>query len=81
MVNITGDGMSMLKPVPNLEDQTCFGCGAADPYGLQMTFHRDDERVYSFVTVPESMARSSRTSPAHDPMSSAHARDAYARVQ
>jgi acyl-coenzyme A thioesterase PaaI-like protein len=45
-----------LKPIANLEGQTCFGCGADNPLGLHMEFRTDGQRVYSFVTVPPSMA-------------------------
>lgn len=45
-----------LKPIVNLDGQTCFGCGTSNPVGLHMTFHTDDQRVYSFVTVPATMA-------------------------
>lgn len=47
---------TVLKPIVNLDGQTCFGCGATNPVGLHMAFHTDDQRVYSFVTVPGTMA-------------------------
>lgn len=45
-----------LKTIANLNGQTCFGCGADNPLGLHMEFLTDDQRVYSFVTVPPAMA-------------------------
>lgn len=45
-----------LKTITNLDGQTCFGCGANNPLGLHMEFLTDDQRVYSFVTVPPAMA-------------------------
>jgi uncharacterized protein (TIGR00369 family) len=45
-----------LKTIINLEGQTCFGCGADNPLGLHMEFLTDDQRLYSFVTVPSAMA-------------------------
>ncbi len=44
-----------LKPIPNWEEQACFGCGAANPHGLQMKFFTDEQTVYSFLEVPETM--------------------------
>jgi uncharacterized protein (TIGR00369 family) len=46
----------VLKKITNLDGQTCFGCGANNAIGLHMEFLTDDQRVYSFVTVPEAMA-------------------------
>ncbi len=48
-------GPKDLKPIPNWEEQGCFACGAANRHGLQMTFFTDDQRVYSFLKVPETM--------------------------
>jgi len=45
-----------LKPVKNIEEQTCFGCGGDNPIGLKMEFKTDNEKLYSFVTVPKTMA-------------------------
>jgi uncharacterized protein (TIGR00369 family) len=45
-----------LHTITNVPDQTCFGCGSSNPIGLQMQFQTDDEKIYSFVTVPASMA-------------------------
>lgn len=45
-----------LKKIVNLEGQTCFGCGEKNPLGLHMQFLTDEQRVYSFVTVPAAMA-------------------------
>ena len=50
-----------LKPVLNVENQTCFGCGENNPVGLQMRFTTDDQRVYSVVSVPQTMAGWDRT--------------------
>jgi len=46
----------VLKKISNLDGQTCFGCGENNAIGLQMQFLTDDQRVYSFVTVPGTMA-------------------------
>ena len=45
----------VLKPIPNSEDQTCFGCGTQNPHGLKMKFSTDGERVYSFMQVPPTL--------------------------
>ena len=45
-----------LRQVSNIADQTCFGCGAKNAIGLKMEFKTDDEKIYSFVTVPKTMA-------------------------
>ncbi len=45
----------ILKPIPNSEDQTCFGCGARNPHGLKMKFSTDGQRLYSFMCVPRTM--------------------------
>ncbi|MDR2551089.1 MAG: PaaI family thioesterase [Desulfobulbus sp.] len=50
-----------LKPIVNLESQTCFGCGTGNPVGLHMAFHTDNQRLYSFVSVPPAMAGWDRT--------------------
>jgi acyl-coenzyme A thioesterase PaaI-like protein len=44
------------RKIANIPDQTCFGCGSANAIGLQMQFTADDEKIYSHVTVPVSMA-------------------------
>lgn len=46
----------VLKKIKNVDGQTCFGCGETNPLGLQMEFLTDGQRVYSFVTVPKTMA-------------------------
>lgn len=46
----------ILKPIPNADDQTCFGCGGTNTTGLQMEFFTDDTRLYSFMKVPVAMA-------------------------
>jgi uncharacterized protein (TIGR00369 family) len=46
---------SDLKQIVNMEGMFCFACGATNPAGLRMTFHTDEQRVYSFVTVPPTM--------------------------
>ena len=45
-----------LKPIANLDDQTCFGCGSSNPIGLKMEFFTDKQNVFSFVSVPSAMA-------------------------
>ncbi len=52
---------AILKPILNVEGQTCFGCGENNPIGLQMQFLTDDDHVYSMVTVPSTMAGWDRT--------------------
>jgi uncharacterized protein (TIGR00369 family) len=52
---------AILKKVSNVDGQTCFGCGAINPIGLHMEFLTDGQRVYSFVTVPLTMAGWDRT--------------------
>lgn len=47
---------AVLKKIVNVEGQTCFGCGAINPIGLQMEFLTDGHSLYSFVTVPSTMA-------------------------
>lgn len=47
--------LAVLKMIPNLDDQTCFGCGEANPHGLQMKFLTDSEKVFSFVEVSSTM--------------------------
>jgi uncharacterized protein (TIGR00369 family) len=42
-----------LKQLPNRGYHKCFGCGPANPTGLQMTFFTDDVSVFSSVTVPD----------------------------
>jgi acyl-coenzyme A thioesterase PaaI-like protein len=44
------------RMIDNIPDQTCFGCGRDNPIGLQMQFETDEEKIYSFVTVPAAMA-------------------------
>jgi len=44
-----------LKPIANLDDQTCFGCGSSNPIGLKMEFFTDKQNVFSFVSVPSEM--------------------------
>ena len=50
-----------LRPIVNVEGQTCFGCGAGNPLGLHMTFQTDGERLYSLLSVPAAMAGWDRT--------------------
>ncbi len=45
-----------LRPVINIADQTCFGCGIDNPIGLRMRFVSDDEKLYARVRVPVTMA-------------------------
>jgi acyl-coenzyme A thioesterase PaaI-like protein len=47
--------LDALKPIPNSEQQTCFGCGAHNPHGLKMQFFTDGRQVYSFMQVPPAM--------------------------
>ncbi len=41
-----------IKQLPNRNDHKCFGCGPANPTGLQMKFFSDDKSVFSWVKVP-----------------------------
>ena len=52
---------AILKKISNVDGQTCFGCGATNPIGLHMEFLTDGLRVYSFLTVPLTMAGWDRT--------------------
>ena len=38
--------------LPNRTDHKCFGCGPANPAGLQMQFYTNGETVASWITVP-----------------------------
>ncbi len=38
--------------LPNRTDHKCFGCGPANPVGLQMQFYTDGKTVASWLTVP-----------------------------
>lgn len=40
------------KPLPTSADHNCFGCSPANEAGLQMTFFRRDDAVYSRVVIP-----------------------------
>jgi len=42
--------------IPNTKDNTCFGCGAANPNGLQMEFYGGSSMVYSELKVRDYMA-------------------------
>jgi acyl-coenzyme A thioesterase PaaI-like protein len=46
---------SDLKQIINMEGMSCFGCGATNPAGLHMTFHTDEQRLYSFITTSPTM--------------------------
>ena len=41
-----------LIDLPRSDAHNCFGCSPSNPHGLQMTFHADEEAVYSQVTIP-----------------------------
>lgn len=45
-----------LRPIVNVDGQTCFGCGVHNPVGLHMEFYTDDRQVYSFLSIPAAMA-------------------------
>lgn len=45
----------LLRSVPNIENQSCFGCGEENPIGLRMKFSTDGQKMYSEVTVPLTM--------------------------
>jgi uncharacterized protein (TIGR00369 family) len=44
-----------LRQVPNIENQSCFGCGEENPIGLRMKFSTDGQKMYSEVAVPLTM--------------------------
>jgi uncharacterized protein (TIGR00369 family) len=41
------------RELPNMEHNTCFGCGPANDHGLKMKFFGNDEMIYSDITVPD----------------------------
>lgn len=45
-----------MQAIANIENQSCFGCGDANPIGLGMRFHSDGRQVVSQLKVPSSMA-------------------------
>lgn len=45
-----------LYPIPNQPQGSCFACGAANPYGLQLKFFSDGTSVYCNYNVPEKFA-------------------------
>lgn len=45
-----------LRPVINIANQTCFGCGADNPIGLHMHLLSGDDKLYAQVRVPVTMA-------------------------
>ena len=42
-----------IKQLPNRGNHKCFGCGPANPSGLQMKFFSDDKSVFSWLKVPD----------------------------
>jgi uncharacterized protein (TIGR00369 family) len=42
--------------LPNMENNRCFGCGPANPGGLQMEFYSDRDAIVSWLTVPEHLS-------------------------
>ena len=46
---------SEFREIPNMEQNTCFGCGPKNENGLQMTFYGNDKMVYSEIILPEYM--------------------------
>ncbi len=42
--------------IPNTIDNTCFGCGSANPNGLQMEFYGNSSMVYAELYVKDYMA-------------------------
>lgn len=42
-----------MKQIPNRGYHKCFGCGPANPSGLQMKFFTDEVSVFSPVAVPD----------------------------
>lgn len=41
--------------LPNVESNRCFGCGPANPSGLQMKYYTDGKSVASWLSVPSHM--------------------------
>ncbi|HQB29239.1 MAG TPA: PaaI family thioesterase [Syntrophales bacterium] len=54
------DQTTNYRLLPNMEDHECFGCGPANPSGLQMKFYTDEASVFSWVTVPPHLCGWSR---------------------
>lgn len=42
--------------LPNMESNRCFGCGPANPGGLQMEFYSGRDTIVSWLTVPEHLS-------------------------
>ena len=43
------------REIPNMEQNTCFGCGPNNEHGLRMKFYGNDKMVYSEIILPEYM--------------------------
>ena len=44
-----------LKELHNTDTHNCFACSPANLSGLRMKFYTDDERIFSWVTIPAHM--------------------------
>jgi len=44
-----------LKKLHNADTHNCFACSPSNPSGLHMKFYTDEQRVYSWVTIPDHM--------------------------
>ncbi len=49
---ITMKSIEQMRKLPNRENNPCFGCGPANPYGLKMEFYTDGSAVFSRLSVP-----------------------------
>lgn len=41
------------RHLPNMESNRCFGCGPANPSGLQMKFYTDGKSIASWISIPD----------------------------
>lgn len=47
---------NQLTKIQNFDTEgKCFACGPDNPFGLHMTFYRDEKTVYSWVNVPRQL--------------------------
>ena len=45
-----------LTPIQNFDTEgECFACGPNNPFGLHMTFYKNEQTVYSWVNVPRQL--------------------------
>jgi len=46
---------SAFREIPNMEQNTCFGCGPKNEHGLKMKFFGNNKMVYAEIILPEYM--------------------------